>query len=365
MSARQINFSATAVASQHEFRMAIDSDNPAIEKFTEDIAAYDRTGTVTSYPQGFMRSVSHLGDEVQLIIGSACGRISSLGTRALRPHWVNGHVVNGGYLGDLRIHPDYRGHFLLARAYQHLRRLDIDNRCQIYCTVINEENTRALSLLPSRRASLPDYLDLGSIRVFWIPTQVGGAQTCKIPEPNRVSLAPDLVSRLNQNQMLFARVYDQDDFVTGRFLGLSIDDFCFSYTNGTMTGVLAVYDQRSIRTVSVEYNHPLLDALAGPVSASGTRPRVVRSPLAVAYASFVSTATIHDFKVVLEKAIQSLVNRGLEGLIISLHERDERCEAAAKLALKEARLRLFAVSFERIPQGLLTSEIPYFETSFI
>jgi hypothetical protein len=365
MSVRQMNFSATAMAAQHEFRMAMDSDNAAIEKFTEDIAIYDRTGTVASYPQGFMRSVSHLGDEVQVIIGSAGARISSLGTRALRPHWVNGHVVNGGYLGDLRIHPDYRGHLLLARAYQHLRRLDRDNRCQIYCTVINEENTRALSLLPSRRASLPDYLDLGSIRVFCIPAQAGGAQTNKMPEPNRVSLVTDIVDRVNKNQMLFARAYDQDEFVTGRFSGFSMNDFSLSYTDGTITGVLAVYDQRSIRTVSVEYRHPLLDALVGPASASRPSPSVMRVPLALGYASFVSTETLHDFEVVLEKAIQSLVKRGLDGLIISLHERDERCEAVAKLALKESRLRLFAVSFERMPLGFLTSEIPYFETSFI
>src|SRR5688500_8735730 len=49
--------------------------------------------------------------------------VIGVGTRAVRPGFLNGQIAEVGYLGDLRLDARYRGGPLVARAYRYLAQL--------------------------------------------------------------------------------------------------------------------------------------------------------------------------------------------------------------------------------------------------
>jgi len=88
--------------------------------------------------------------------------IVAVGSRSIKPAYINGRVMNIGYLSRLRILPEYRNTTLLARGYQYLKNLHQDNRAPFYITTIIEDNSYSLNMLTKRRAGLPSYLEWGS-----------------------------------------------------------------------------------------------------------------------------------------------------------------------------------------------------------
>ncbi len=319
----------------------------------------------------FLREPSYLqaariqGTLVQVLVARVDGEIVGVGSRALRPSWVNGEQVTAGYLSDLRIHPSHRGGTMLQRGYRKLRELHDDGRAAIYSTVIVEDNERALSALTSSRAGLPTYTDLGRILTPMIPL----TRQLK-PFPGCITrgsteLMPRILRCVNRNRLQLAPLYHAADIgPRGRLHGLRPDDFFVLWRGETIAGVIAVWDQRSFRQTVVDGYAGTL-ARVRPLLNLVRRPRLPApgSTLAFAYVALVSTADDEAFRTLLRYVVNSHVGSDLDHLVVGLHERDSRTVILDDYPQTRFAGRLFAVTFDGPPN--LDNRVPHVEVALL
>lgn len=304
------------------------------------------------------------GEMTQTLVARARGSVVGVATRAIRPTWINGELVSGGYLGDLRLAPQFRGGTVLARGYRYLRDLHEDGAASCYSTVIVDDNETALRTLAANRAGLPRYEPLGRILTPMLSVRRRRPQTRAQVERGSLRRLPQIVEKLNENRGQFAIRYRVEDFTSGRFPGLRPEDFWIVWRRHQIAGVLAVWDQRTFRqTVALGYRGWLrwLRPWARVLGNAPLPP--VGQPLAHAFAAFVSTDDDQAFRDLLECACGDARERGLTHLIVGLHERDPRLPVLTAFPRIPFAGRLFSVSWDDPPE--LDGRVPFVEAALL
>jgi len=300
------------------------------------------------------------GRVCQVILGrdADTGEAIAVGSRTIKPVFVNGRARDVGYLSDLRVLPAYRGRTVLARGYRLIRELHADGRTDLYHTVIAADNARALDTLASGRAGLPAYRDLGG---FVSPAINLGRR--KPPLAAGVELASGtpallagVVDCLNEHGRAkqFAPVYHVDDFGReGRFTGFRVEDFVLALRGGRVVGTLGRWDQRAFKqTRVVGYSGPL--RLLRPILNLGAPvlgwPRFPRpgEPLRSFHAGFVAVEGNDPgiFRALLRRAYNDAVGGPHAYMLVGLHEADPLTRGLDDYRCSPYRGRLFAVHFE-------------------
>ncbi len=304
------------------------------------------------------------GRRVQVMIVRREGRIAGVGTRALRPTYVNGERVEAGYLSDLRIRPEFRGGTVLARGYRFLRELHADGQAKIYTTVIVNDNRTALQTVAANRAGLPRYADCGRILT---PILYLRAPLPEIPaDVARATLddLPEIVAKLNENRLQFAPAYEAADFLDGRFRDFRVENFYLLRRQERIAGVMGIWDQRGFRqTVVVRYR-----GLLAPL-----RPLInlVRRPplpppgetLRFFYSAFVSTDDVEAYRALLRRVHNDWIGRGYTHFVAGLHERDPRAKVFQEYSRTPFAGRLFSVTFDG--PATLDDRVPYVEAALL
>lgn len=348
------------------FRLAVESDESALRDLAESAISGSAIQTCITFPVGFSRGAAHLGDTVQILTAEREGTLAVTAVRALYEHRINDERVGGGYLGELRIRPKHRSGRLLAEGFQFLRTLHSDRRAGVYSSVINEENEYALELLASNRTSLPYYTDVGRVHVYAIapvaPEHRKYRSAGGTVHKGSVDILSRLAERINQNRLQFARVFNEKVFLSGRYIGLDSEDIYFTADAQTVTGTLAVWDQRKFRELRVVGYPPLLEAFRAASAMASSLP-APGSVLNIGHAAFLSTTTDEIFADLVVQASLDLPERGLDAFLLSLHERDSRNAVMSELATTRSSLRMFAVSFDK--PAMLDERVPYFEIAFV
>ncbi len=102
-------------------------------------------------------------------------RVVGIACRVIRKLYVNGVAEDVGYLGQLRLHPAYRGQLLTARGYRVMRKLHADGRARGYYTTIVDGNAQAEGVLVRRpRGVMPRYRYLEKLYTLAVSVQDGG-----------------------------------------------------------------------------------------------------------------------------------------------------------------------------------------------
>jgi len=185
------------------------------------------------------------------------GKIISLGSRLIKPSWINGRVQNIGYLADLRLHQDYRQGTILARGYRFLRQLHEADPVPLYYSLILDGNRAALNNLIGGRSGLPQYQDMGLI--------LTPAIHLDLPKPE-IKVAGVNFTRAKNHQLAdilrfvqqchaqkqFAPYYSLEDFHSSRLRGLTAEDFYLAIKDHRIVGVVAAWNQRSFRQTYIE-----------------------------------------------------------------------------------------------------------------
>lgn len=304
------------------------------------------------------------GTRVQVMTVRRDGRIAAVGTRALRPTFVNGERVEAGYLSDLRIRPEFRGSTVLARGYRYLRELHADGEARIYSSVIVEDNRAALDTIAANRPGMPAYTDCGRIL-----TPIVHLRRPLPPieaEIERATLAdlPEIVAKLNENRMQFAPAYETSDFLDGRFRDFRVTDFRLLRRRGRIAGVLGTWDQRGFRQTVVARYRGILGAVRPLVN-------LVRRPplpppgdtLRFFYAAFASTDDPEAYAALLRRIHNDSIGRGYTHFVTGLHERDPRAAAFEEYERTPFAGRLFAVTFDGPAE--LDGRVPYMEAALL
>lgn len=94
-------------------------------------------------------------------VAEAQGRVRGLGAIVVRDGYLGGRPARVGYLGDLRVAPDFQGQGLVRRFYGGvLREAAARHRCEVFLTTVITSNRRAMRALTgpaARSAGIPPY----------------------------------------------------------------------------------------------------------------------------------------------------------------------------------------------------------------
>lgn len=179
--------------------------------------------------------------------GRAVG-ILSAGNRRV---WLDG-ARDMRYLCDLRIHGDWQRSTLLSRGYRLLKR-EVFAPGEWAQTLVLEDNLRAIELLTSRRAGLPEYRPAGVYRTWLLPAQEADEESGITV---RRAVAGDLVEmqRLYDEAVqrrCFGEMLSLDGLGEGRWHGLHLGDFIIAEREGRIVGMLGLWDQSAFQRLRV------------------------------------------------------------------------------------------------------------------
>lgn len=191
--------------------------------------------------------------------------LAGMGTRAIKPAYINGSVDTIGYLCNLRILPDYQKRSGLARGYAYLRQRHRDNQTRLYLTTIIEDNLYTRSILESGRHLLPTYHDLGRFCMHVINIKKNRKTFTRHAINTRRSTPediPQIIKFLNTEgpRKQFFPEYRQEDLNCrqGMLAGLDLDDIYLAFTENILIGIAAAWDQTSLRQNMITgYGHIL------------------------------------------------------------------------------------------------------------
>ncbi len=350
--------SAATSAGAMRFELATPSDDEALRALLRETPIPGMAEVAFLREPSYFRAAAVAGTHVQTLVARAGGQIAAVSTRAIRPTFINGRRTDAGYLGDLRVRPEFRGTTLLARGYRFLRRLHDDGRARLYSTMIMEGNRNALSTIAANRADLPCYSDQG--RVFTPMLHVRRSRRVNLArsetlERGRPETLDEIVAALNRDRLQFAPAYSRHDFLGGRYANFSVEDFFVLRRTGRIVAVAGLWDQRPARQTVVTRYCGALKALR-PLVNLLRRPKLPQphTPWNYAYVAFAYSRDTESFRKILRSIHNHVGGVGLEDgrcsdidfLIIGLHEDDPRAAVLSEFRTTPFSGRLFAVTFD-------------------
>lgn len=190
------------------------------------------------------------------------GAVIGMYHNAFFPVFVNGVLVQAGYLGELRINRAYRNRLRILKhgfaAMRPLNRPESD-RAKIWFTSIASDNLRARRLLEAGHQALPRYTPVGELQTMAISVRHG-----KPPELLRQAAHTDIpaICDFVNHQAAryhFAPYLDPDWLLhSAESKGLSIRDFWLFEADGNIQACIAIWDQRLFKQAVVQgYRFPL------------------------------------------------------------------------------------------------------------
>jgi hypothetical protein len=262
---------------------------------------------------------------------TATGRLVGVGSRSVRPSFVDGQTVMLPYLGSLRVDGNRRGRGrLLSGGYEVCRSLRRPDETPYAITSIIADNRPARRLLEAGLPRLPRYDPIDSFSTVVIPTR--GSRRRPRPSADR-GADEDLegiAERLQEDhrRRQFAPRWTTEDLRSNeRTPGLEPHDFHIVRRGGEIAACLAVWDQRSFKQAVVrEYGKRLRRArpwlnllerwLGVPrLPAPGHR-------LECAFISHVAAGDDPDLLVALvESARRDAAHRGCDSVIVGFSQR--------------------------------------------
>lgn len=196
----------------------------------------------------------------QTIIGrdNTTNDIIGLSTRSVRDLYVNGKVQPMGYLGLLRLRPNYRTGLHVIRGYQFAHELHHDKRCPFYITSIVEGNEPSKRLLASELRGLPRYEEYCLYHTYVIFVK---SSLCSVRPPSGVDIIPgeekhlqSLLKCLHRNgsRYQFYPYWEKSTLFSSEHTpGLSVHDFVLAVRAGEVVGCMVLWDQRPLKQVVV------------------------------------------------------------------------------------------------------------------
>jgi hypothetical protein len=195
----------------------------------------------------------------QVLVARADAQVVGVACRSIRPMYINGEPAPVGYLGQLRVDPQFRGRWLVLRGFRKLHELHRQWPPRGYVTTIIEGNDEAEGVLVRRaRGPMPRYRKLDRLLTLALPT--AGRANVKTARGERP--LSDIVAFLQREgrRKNFFPVYDEQSFVDGTTRGFDPQDFIVLERDGVIAGVAGLWDQSAYKQSIVDAYDPLTRA---------------------------------------------------------------------------------------------------------
>lgn len=276
------------------------------------------------------------GEDFQVLVARRenSTEVAGMACRSVRRVFINGGEQRLGYLGQLRIDPNCRGRWLVARGFSQLKQLHDRDPLPAYLASIVDGNREATGVLVhKRRKGFPafhpvaDYctLTIGITRAK--PSLDGGVQ---IAAPQRDELAQvALFLRSNGSKRQFFPAWTEERIERLSALGLGLNDLRIARRGGELVGVAGLWDQSGYKQAIVHSYTGWLKAaapiynLGAPWFGRAALPRPGEK-LRSAYASLLCIAgdEIAVFRALLRELYNLAGERLFSHLLVGLDSRD-------------------------------------------
>jgi hypothetical protein len=304
-----------------DFELASQHDDPDLRGLLRDNPMPGLISLSFEREPDFFLAAGLEGPLHQTVLGRdpASGRVAGLASRSARPAYVDGTVIQLGYLSQVRIDPAFRGKTVLAGGWDKMRQLHEAEPLPYYVTTIVADNTLARRVLEKDRKAKPCYRARGELYTLaLVPRRrrlrsllPGGPQI----RPASAEMLPDIAACLQRNY----RRYQLAPHWTAEMLaepvlcrGLQPADFLVALRAGRVVGCLASWDQQAYKQSVVRgYGRPLRLArpLLNALSRAATVPWLPPVGASIPHAYLSHAAADGDDASVLVRLLDSALHR--------------------------------------------------------
>lgn len=299
----------------------------------------------------YFLGLSHPEDQV--LVGRYRGQnLAAMAVRSLPQLYLQGQPTRIGYLGGLRIHPDFQGRFLLFEGFRLLRQLHQDGRTDEYLATVVEGNRLAEQLLVHKsRPGWPTFHPTGRLHTLALETLPGPAF------PISPASAGDFLTQFGPGRAYFPC---QPRSMAG-------EQRLWVMHQGLVGAIRNLAGCR--QTLVQRYRGPLrwlwpLYNLAARVSG---RPPLPAPGGAVrgAYLGYWCGDGLRPqaFEGWLQKCLQTARFMGMDWLYLGLMEKDPYLPLARRFRHRLYTSQLYRVRYQGVPAGL--PEVPYVEVAWL
>ena len=357
-----------------EFRWATADDEPDIRSLAGSVAMPGSVVVRFAREPDYFLGTSIMGDPCDVLIARhrPDGQLAGIACRAEQRAYLNGEVAPLGYIGQIRIAPSYRGHWLVSLGAECVKEASPPGL--FYFGVIASENPRARQLLVGSRPP-------GGLHT----RHICGLTTCAILlRPKRAQRTPgvdvlpgsgetlaEIVAflRLKGPRRQFFPAYSLEDFRGGSKLrGLRPEDILVARRENEVVGVMAVWDQAAYKQDFVDSYGPALQRLrpAYDLAARFLGARPLTPPGQAIHLAFAACICIGDddpavMQALLSSCLKNAYQRGKAYLMLGLCDDDPLLPVARRPLHIQYHSDLFAVSWSDEPVRQLDGRIPYIE----
>lgn len=249
------------------FRQAVQADHAALERLFERTPMGHHIRLVSDRSPDFFATtrVQSTSAEVHGYFDQT-GEAAAVLSAGLRDVWLDG-VRPMRYLSDLRIDPDHQGGGLLGRGFARLRK-QVMAAGEWAQTLVLEDNRKALALLLSGRAGLPEYRPAGRYASWLMPPQrrapVPGIQVRPAGVDDLESMSQLYTAAARRRSfapMIDFGVFQQPAASIAYLGGLQLADFLVAERQGHVVGMMGLWDQGPWQRLRVQGYSRLVRAL--------------------------------------------------------------------------------------------------------
>jgi len=247
-----------------ELRLALPEDEPAIRALIGSVAMPGAVAVRFAREPDYFLGASIMGDPCDVLVARhpQSGQLAGMACRAEQCAFINGQEAALGYIGQIRIAPEYRGRGLVQLGAQWFKEASPPGL--LYYGVIASENPRALRFLAGPRP--PG--GIHAARICGLTTHAILLRRQPIYRAPGVDVLPgspetlaEIVAFLRREgpRRQFFPAYTLEDFTGGRRLrGLSPRDIMVARRGSDIIGVMAGWDQAAYKQDIVDAYGPAL-----------------------------------------------------------------------------------------------------------
>jgi hypothetical protein len=188
-------------------------------------------------------------------------------TRSWKKLWVDGRVTRVGYLGGLRMPPEYQKRMYLAAGYRLLREIDKDKPGCLYLCTFLSQGGNSMQVMSRPRPGLLRFHSWGSYHTYSLlaPRHSSRVRFSAVYRARREEVA-GLLEFLNREgrKKQFHPALEERDFTDGSLRSLNGSPWYLWAPGGMIRAAAAVWDQTACRQIVVE-KYPRSLRMALPV----------------------------------------------------------------------------------------------------
>lgn len=365
-----------SVSGGFDIRLATRSDEPEIRFLVASVPMPGAVAVRFAREPDYFLGTTIMGDPCDVIVARQLsdGALAGIACRAERRSFLNGVEETTGYLGQIRLAPEFQGRWLVQRGARLVRELSAEGL--VYLGVIAADNPRARRVLVEHRppAGLraARLAGLTSCAIVLRPRRLRTTVGVEV-RPASAAELPQLVAFLAENgpARQFFPAYTLEDFAGGATLrDLTPEDVLVAWRGTEIVGCMAAWDQAAYKQDIVEeYGgtlariRPAYDLAARLVGARPLTKRGEAIPLAFGACVCVAGDDPAVAQALIAACARHAFARGKAYLMLGFADGDPLLEVARRWPHVTYRSDVYAFSWSVDPAVVLDGRLPYVEVA--